>query len=326
MGEYDREREAALDAIGQAATLCRAVQAEITPSVLEKKDRSPVTVADFGSQALVCRRIARAFPGDPIIGEEDAQSLRDPENAELLSRLVGQVRALAPDAGADEICAWIDRGGASEFSDRFWTLDPIDGTKGFLRKEQYAVSLALVVKGEIVLGALACPNLPAGRGRAGGAAFIAVRGEGAFQLPLDGDGEPEAVSVSVRADPTLARFCESVEKGHSSQGDAARIAERLGIKAEPVRLDSQAKYAVVARGDAEAYLRLPKDDAYREKIWDHAGGVLVVTEAGGRVTDVTGRPLELTHGRTLARNRGVIVTNGLIHERILSAIRDLAIA
>ena len=75
-----------------------------------------------------------------------------------------------------------------------------------------------------------------------------------------------------------------------------------------MRLDSQAKYAVVARGEAEAYLRLPTRADYREKIWDHAAGVLIVEEAGGTVTDITGRPLEFTHGRDLAANRGVIVT------------------
>ena len=56
----------------------------------------------------------------------------------------------------------------------------------------------------------------------------------------------------------------------------------LGITAEPLRLDSQAKYAVVARGDASIYLRLPHG-GYRENVWDHAAGWLIVSEAGGRV-------------------------------------------
>ena len=65
---------------------------------------------------------------------------------------------------ADEVCRWIDHGGGSQYSERFWTLDPIDGTKGFLRGEQYAVALALIVEGRIAVAALACPNLrvPAG--------------------------------------------------------------------------------------------------------------------------------------------------------------------
>ena len=60
---------------------------------------------------------------------------------------------------SDEICSWIDHGGAVHYRERFWTLDPIDGTKGFLRGEQYAVALALIEGGEVVVAALACPNL-----------------------------------------------------------------------------------------------------------------------------------------------------------------------
>ena len=131
--------------------------------------------------------------------------------------------------------------------------------------------------------------------------------------------------VSDRSDPTMIRFCESVEAAHSSHGDAARIAEKLAIAAEPARLDSQAKYAVVGRGEAEAYLRLPREGQYREKIWDHAAGVLVVTEAGGRVTDLNGRDLDFSRGYRLEDNLGVIVTNGKVHEAVLGAIVELGI-
>jgi len=327
MTHYNHERAVALRAVREAAILCRAVQSGLSPEVLEKKDRSPVTVADFGSQALVCRTLGEVFPGDPVIGEEDASGLRQSGNESLLARLVDHVRDLRPDAGPEEICSWIDRGGAGDFSDRFWTLDPIDGTMGFLRGQQYAVSLALVVGGEVVVGVLGCPNLPLDPAAPDGigTAFVAERGEGTVQVPLEGDHEPVPVKVSREGDPSRIRFCESVEAAHSSHDDAARIATRLDIRAKPVRLDSQAKYAVVARGEAEVYLRLPRGTGYQEKIWDHAGGVLVVTEAGGRVTDVAGRSLSFTHGRTLAENRGVIVTNGLLHDAVLGAIRDLGI-
>ena len=62
---------------------------------------------------------------------------------------------------------------------------------------------------------------------------------------------------------------------------------------------------------------MPTRADYREKIWDHAAGVLIVEEAGGTVTDITGKPLEFHHGRELVANRGVIVTNGLLHEQVL---------
>ena len=162
-----------------------------------------------------------------------------------------------------------------------------------------------------------------------GQIFHAVRGQGAFVVPGDGPGGVDAAAarlfVSARDRPADARFCESVESGHSAQGDAAVVAARLQITGPPLRIDSQAKYAVVARGEADIYLRLPTRADYREKIWDHAAGALIVAEAGGVVTDVTGRPLEFNHGRELMANRGVVVSNGRLHSQVIDALRESGI-
>lgn len=321
------EAAVALAAVREAGLLCRAVQAEIDPGALSKSDRSPVTVADFGSQALVCRHLLTAFPDVPVVAEENADMLRDTAHAEARDRVLSHVRALRPDAGEDETLAWIDHGGTREPAPRLWTLDPIDGTKGFLRGEHYAVALALIVEGELRVAAMACPNLgdALGADRGDGTVFLAVRGEGCVMLPMAGDGMAEPARVTGLDDPAGLRFCQSVEAAHSSHDDAGRIAARLGVTADGVRVDSQVKYGVTARGEADAYLRLPKDDVYREKIWDHAAGALVVTEAGGRVTDIAGRELDFSQGYRLEDNRGVIVTNGRLHDDVIGAIRELGI-
>ena len=322
--KYEQELQAALRAVRLASRVCRLVQETITHEVLEKKDRSPVTVADFASQAVICRALEAAVPDDPIVGEEDASELALPENADFLTRIrntLGQVDIPADDG---EICRWIDRGCASGKSDRFWTLDPIDGTKGFLRREQYAVSLALIVDGRIQVAVLGCPNLPVDPSRAepAGVMFWAVRGAGSWMLPLAGDRSETRVHVSRTSDPKESRFCESVESSHSSHDLSARVAGDLGITLEPMRLDSQAKYAVVARGEADIYMRLPQKADYKEKIWDHAGGVLIIEEAGGKVTDLLGRPLEFDHGVTLSANRGVLATNHVLHESVFSVLKN----
>lgn len=316
------ELTAALSAVRDAARICRSVQSTISPDALEKRDKSPVTVADFGSQAVVCRVIGDAFPHDPIIAEEDSRELLNEQNAPFLHLIHDEICKQCIEASKEQVCRWIDRGGAESFSRRFWTLDPIDGTKGFLRKEQYAISLALVIDGQLELGVLGCPNLPQipGDESTAGALFYAVRGGGAFMLPLEGDAAPQPIHVSTTSDPALARLCESVESGHSAHDVSAEIARSLNITAAPVRMDSQAKYACVARGEADVYLRLPTRKDYVERIWDHAGGVLVVQEAGGMVTDIDGRPLDFTHGRGLDRNRGVVVSNSHLHAAVLSAI------
>ena len=323
-GNYQGERAAAIEAVRAACRVCRSVQAQITPDVLEKKDRSPVTVADFASQALICKLLEERFPDDPIIGEEDASELSTAENAPFLVRVREELRQAGTTATGGEICHWINRGNGSEYTSRFWTLDPIDGTKGFLRKEQYAVSLALIVEGRIEVAVLGCPNLSVGSGsdKAVGVIMAAVRGAGSRSIPLDGEPIETEIRVSSTSETARARFCESIESGHSEHGVSARVARQLGITATPVRMDSQAKYAVVARGEADVYMRLPANAAYLEKIWDHAGGVLIVEEAGGTVTDVMGRPLEFAHGQQLAANRGVIATNGPLHDRVVTALRE----
>lgn len=322
---YQKEVEVALAAVLEAAALCQKVQATVSPELMEKKDRSPVTVADFGSQALVCRAINEAFPSDPVIGEEDSKDLRTPEKRELLEKVVAHVSVERPGASTEEILSWIDLGGASEYADRLWTLDPIDGTKGFLRKEQYAIALGLIVEGEVVVAALACPNLSIDAGsEQNGVVFCAVKGGGTKSM-IFGTDDTNQVHVSTTADPSQTRFCESVESGHSSHDDAANVARELGITAKSVRLDSQAKYAIVSRGDADVYMRLPTRPGYVEKIWDHAAGMLVIQEAGGKVTDIFGNDLDFTHGIGLAKNKGVVASNGHLHDAIIATLKKTGV-
>jgi 3'(2'), 5'-bisphosphate nucleotidase len=324
---YQREQETAIDAVRAASQLCQAVQHELTGGVLEKEDRTPVTVADFGSQALVCRTLRDAFPGDPILAEEDAGALR--HNEDVLRRVVSRVQAVRPEAGAEATCAWIDAGSAETPSeDRCWVLDPIDGTKGFVRGDQYAIALALLEDGVPQVAALCCPNLPMELDDPGeevpngaGSIYTAVRGEGATWWPLaGGDAESAPATVSDTKQSGQARFCESYESSHSAHGAAAQAAERLNITAPPVRVDSQAKYAIVARGEADIYLRLPTRPGYVEKIWDHAAGMLVVSEAGGRVTDMHGKALDFRRGAQLSDNEGIVASNGALHDEVIDAL------
>lgn len=340
MSEYlEAELQAALAAVRTAATVCRSVRGAMAGGAMEKDDRSPVTVADYASQAVITRALAEFFPDDPIVGEEGAEHLRRPEHAPQLARVRQELATAGIDGNNEEICDWIDRGGFREYSDRFWTVDPIDGTKGFLRGGQYAIALALIVNGRIELGVLGCPAMSDAAPSAStatleaddtaGLLFYAVRGRGAHVVRLNTDSAgtaPQAVHVSPATATAEARLCESFESGHSSHDASATIAARLGITREPVRMDSQAKYAALAAGRAEIYLRLPTRADYVENIWDHAGGAILVEEAGGTVTDLSGRPLDFSHGPKLAVNRGVVVTCGPIHEAVLAAVDEAGVS
>jgi len=317
----DERLQLAIDAVRAAAKICRKIQARlVSEDSLTKKDRSPVTIADFASQAVICKTLHGRFPEIPIMGEEDARALRQSENQLILDK----INLFLEDWSREEILEWIDRGGSAA-TDYFWTVDPIDGTKGFLRGEQYAVALALLNKGQVEIGVLGCPNLPFDENSDGGTIFYARRGFGSYVIRLDGaDKEINRVSENTSAD--LTRVMESVESGHANHDMQGQIMADLGDRAQSVRFDSQVKYAVLARGDAEVYLRLPNPEKpdYREKIWDHAAGVLIVEEAGGRVTDMHGKAMDFSSGRQLQNNRGVIVSNGLVHGEILRLIEKFS--
>ncbi len=305
---YSKELHTVHAALSEAARLCRSVQERVA---ITKGDRSPVTIADFGSQALVCRTLHEAFPDDAIIAEEDSTLLRAKEQTELRETLGQHLEVIRPGTSLKNALQWIDYGNAEAYSDRFWTLDPIDGTKGFLRKGHYAVALALIIEGEVVVAGLACPNLAQN-------IFLAAKGCGAQlgEIPLH---------VSATQDIKHAKICESIESSHSAHKDVQRAVEYLGIAAERKQLDSQAKYAVLASGDAEIYMRLPTRKNYVERIWDHAAGSLLLTEAGGQVTDCAGKELDFSHGKGLEHNHGIIGTNGKFHDEIIGALKTLNI-
>lgn len=312
--------EKAISAVEEAALICRKVQRHlVTEDTLIKKDRSPVTIADLASQAVICKTLKDAFPAMSIIAEEDAQSLRQLENKPVLDKIA----EMLPGMTQDEILESIDAGNGEQ-TDEFWTLDPIDGTKGFLRGDQYAVALALIKNGQPVLGVLGCPNLTPQEGGEAGLVFY-TSGDGVFFKPI-GEGKATRVGVSENDGTGQVRFLESVESGHANHGLQGRISAPFGANARVVRYDSQVKYAVLARGEADVYLRLPnpKSPYYREKIWDHAAGVAIIRAAGGRVSDMFGKELDFTLGKKLLNNRGVVVSNGRVHERIISLIKENA--
>ncbi|CAI9108926.1 OLC1v1008634C1 [Oldenlandia corymbosa var. corymbosa] len=338
---YDEELAAAKKACSLAARLCQKVQKALLQSdVQSKSDKSPVTVADYGSQAVVSYVLEKELPSRPfsLVAEEDSTDLRKGGGEDTLQRITKLVNETLASEGMnnksplsdEDILASIDSGKSVGGSvGRHWVLDPIDGTKGFLRGDQYAIALGLLDEGKVVLGVLACPNLPlqplSGQGQQTfpqkvGCLFFAKEGAGTYMQSLDGS-PPTQVHVSATENPEEASFFESFEAAHSLHDLTSLIAKKLGVKAPPVRIDSQAKYGALSRGDGAIYMRFPHK-GYHEKIWDHAAGCIVVTEAGGIVTDAAGNPLDFSKGRFLDLDTGIIVTNQKLMPTLLKAVQE----
>jgi len=327
MDQNSPEAVTAVEAVMKASSLCQKVRTDLVggESIL-KSDRSPVTIADYGSQAIICKLIRERFPQDTIIAEEDSNELRKPDRSKILEQVTSYVNGFIPTSSSEEVCSWIDFS-SNATTDRFWALDPIDGTKGFLRGDQYAIALALIERGTVKLGILACPNLytdvkqPLGEK---GCLFVALKGKGSVQMDTNRMRQ-RAISVSRVKNSSEAIITESIESDHANHRAHQRLAERLHITQPSLKMDSQAKYGILARGEVTLYLRVPSpsEPAYKENIWDHAAGTIIAEEAGGKVTDVLGRSLDFSCGIKMVKNQGVVVSNGILHDVVLKSLGDM---
>jgi HAL2 family 3'(2'),5'-bisphosphate nucleotidase len=280
--------------------------------------RSPVTVADFAIQALISlglQYINNSSSSFRLVAEESAEELRaDEVSAQIVTDLVNQFNRHNQKKiyTMNEVLDAIDSGNDDGITPSFWTLDPIDGTLGFIRGDQYVVALAYIGQdGEIDMGLVGAPNL-----MEGGCIYVAVRDTKTVIYSLDGKiiGHPRCNHQSTAAD-TL--FIESI--AHTDNGISEKLRSALGIISNPIKMDSIAKYCCVSNGSVSVYPRIGKN----QNIWDHAPGVILVQESGGRVTDARGNKLNWLKGRKLFDNFGVIASNGVLHDDILLALKEI---
>ncbi|KDP38930.1 hypothetical protein JCGZ_00687 [Jatropha curcas] len=369
--KYAKELDVAVRVVHMACSLCQRVQAGLvnqsTDHVKSKDDNSLVTVADWSVQATVSWILSESFRDQNvlIIAEEDVNTLSEADSAGLLTPVTNTVNEILAEAskygfqspkealGGAQILEAISRcnstGGPTG---RHWVLDPVDGTLGFVRGDQYAIALALIEEGNVVIGVLGCPNYPMKKELLNhhhhkysqsmsklsdptshtwekGCVMYAQSGSGeAWMQPLihgnkkfEWPNSAEKIQVSSIDDPELATFCEPVEKANSNHAFTAGVAYSMGVKNQPLRVHSMVKYAAIARGDAEIFMKFASS-GYKEKIWDHAAGVVIVEEAGGVVTDAGGRPLDFSRGVYLeGLDRGIIACSGpSLHDKLIGAV------
>eukprot|EP00980_Cylindrotheca_fusiformis_P013469 scaffold3437_cov113-Cylindrotheca_fusiformis.AAC.36 len=310
----------AIEAVRKACRVTTDLQEKMDAiATLIKDDKSPVTVGDFACQAVVLQYLEECLPNSvskTFLAEEKSSNL----TPNLTKQILEAVKEESIE-DEDTLRDCIDLGQSfyeNGSPTTFWCLDPIDGTKGFLRREQYCIALGLLEDGIPTVGILGCPNLPFDDDGTIGCIFVACKDRGCYQFDLFGLKPPKRIGMGYnpQSPPPVdqSRFCIGVEQGFGDpDGNAKRMAKELhgelsestGDIVHAVRMDSQAKYGVVARGDAEFYVRLPKSE-YQEWIWDVAPGILVLEEAGGKVSDANGVPLDFSTGAKLTGNYGVL--------------------
>lgn len=392
----------AIMSVFAACKVTRHVQPTSSKSVetIAKQDASPVTVGDFASQALALQVLHGRFPNDMFIAEEGSEALQKDEG--LLDKVWNAVNHVGGDIlDREQLVRAIDYGqgkngpeGTSEIN-RVWCLDPIDGTKGFLRGRieggQYCIALGLIEDGAVQISVLGCPNLPLpstpatetvpyGLWSEGeveesetqqqqsvfsasrGCLFVAVRGCGCYEIPLhvieehmlgsddtrDASEDWSRLQVTpndASSKPTSqAKFALGVERGFSDpkgtvlkiaqviHGPDALVTDEDGVQdiKNSLRMDGQGKYGLLARGDAECFLRLPKE-GYVDWVWDVAAGYLVLEEAGGKMTDVLGREIDFSgiggpdrRAKLPDHVKGILGScGGVFHQALVDAYAEL---
>jgi 3'(2'), 5'-bisphosphate nucleotidase len=265
---YEKELQAALTCAREASQAILEIYERF--EVIPNAHASISTEADHKAQEIILRHLHGLFPGDALCAEEQTPSLAG-------------VAATGP---------------------RLWIVDPIDGTRGFARKNgEFSVMVAFVEEGSIALGVVQEP--------AKGRLTWAVRGQGCWRR--DGAGEAVACRVSATDDLTQAILTQSHSRNPA-------VPNRYVQAIRPARVvetySAGIKLALVARGEVDLYV----NDYTSFHDWDLAAGHILVVEAGGTVTGLYGQKLE--YGVVGAWQRhGVLATNGVLHDPALQCLQ-----
>jgi 3'(2'), 5'-bisphosphate nucleotidase len=346
MAPYNRERYLAELAVLRVSILTKRIQS--TVSEISKDDNTPVTIADYASQALLIKVLHDAFPDDTFLGEEDSAALRADEALrnkvyELVSSAADMVDLYADSVtlpkpeSVDEMLDLIDLGGCGNGSrsGRFWVMDPIDGTAAFLEGHQYAVSLALIENGKEVVGILGCPNISIKMTRVSednvdnnglGIMLTAVRGEGSTIRTMTPTGLEGAIPLNV-LEPSSSNKLHIIDCAavNACRHDViAKLANKFNtIFPNTEILSSHIRYAALIVGGGDVQFWVPASPDFKMYIWDHAGTQLIFTELGGKVTDLDGKDIDFCAGRDLNRNRGLVAARGGIHSTVLMTMNEI---
>jgi 3'(2'), 5'-bisphosphate nucleotidase len=313
-----------VEAVRSAARLCEAIGAQARKGISKYSERKglsePVTIADYGAQAVIGRALAHAFPHDAVIAEESGTQFLRVLDVQARNDALSHIsETLGIPVSEAEAVAWLDAG-KGRTSPRTWVIDPIDGTKGFISGRHYAVCIGYLEDGVPKGGVMACPHYGGGAGM-----LFYTTGDGVYQQPLEG-GTPVLKRVSARQSAQAWVAVQSYEDAQMGNADAVSVLTELGLE-DVVRvesIDSMEKYARVAVGDADMLIRRPRRGSVRHMIWDHVAGVALVLAGGGRVSDYDGAPLDFTRGVELP-NEGMLASSGIMHDDLVRAAVRLGV-
>ncbi|MCJ8305599.1 MAG: 3'(2'),5'-bisphosphate nucleotidase CysQ [Nitrosopumilus sp.] len=185
-----------------------------------------------------------------------------------------------------------------------WIVDPLDGTSDFIDKTgEFTVMIALIKNKKPILGVIGWPTEKT--------LFVAQKDSGAFRYSND-----EWQKISVTTETELTK-CRTVGSRHHLSDKEKSFIKKLGIK-DFTSIGSSLKVGKISSGEAEAYITTTN----KMKEWDSAASYCIISEAGGKMTDMLGNDITYNNKEVYHQN-GILVTNGLIHEKIVEEFKKL---
>jgi 3'(2'), 5'-bisphosphate nucleotidase len=191
---------------------------------------------------------------------------------------------------------------------RVWMIDPLDGTTGFIDGNgDFAVQIGLTEDGGCVLGVVYQPLT--------GVLYRAVQAQGTW---IERPGfEPEQAQVSDLREISMLRLAAS--RSHRSPR-MDKVVRAFGLKEEVLRGSVGIKVGLIIERQCDLYIHLSS----RTKQWDTCAPEIILHEAGGRLTDLFGRPLAYNKIEVQNRN-GIVASNGVSHARIIESLEPLLV-
>ena len=188
--------------------------------------------------------------------------------------------------------------------DMIWIVDPLDGTSDFIDKTgEFTVMIALIENKKPILGVIAWPTEKI--------LFVAQKNCGAFRYSDD-----KWDKISVTKIDELPK-CRTVGSRHHLSEKEKEFIKKIGIE-DFTSIGSSLKVGKISSGQAEAYITTTS----KMKEWDTAASYCIVSEAGGKMTDMLGNDLTYNN-KNVHHQNGILVTNGLIHDKIVEEFKKL---
>jgi 3'(2'), 5'-bisphosphate nucleotidase len=302
MPNYSKELSLATELVRNAAKITEWFRKKGFESY-QKQNRSPVTLADFASQIFIISKLKTNFPQDQLIAEEDDSAFID-EKAE---RAINECYSILGLREIENFKRILNYRGVD--SNRQWTIDPIDGTEGFLKNLSYTIGIGFMIDSDPKFSSIAAPNY----NEKNLAVFSAEKGMGA-KVSYD-NGKFSIIRVSRQKVLKNAGICRSL---HHDQPWTLKFTEIAGIT-KNIQMDGMGKFCLIADGSFDIFIRPERNTT---NSWDYMPGDLIVREAGGRVTDLNGNHLKYEIDKCLLTSPGIIASNGFLHEETLKIIKE----